>query len=229
MVENYKEEEIFDSIADFEESLQSTDDIKKYNIVKDLIKERFNKNTEIKIDRTKTENNNIISLLSVQNKKNALDVLIIDFNDGTIVDLNADPKKPSADRRTFNVNGLIRGKLLEISDDKKIIGTVMDALKKYEDFLAKSSSNLDTYIMFKEYENQKYLEEIYFIGYDLAMYINCRTGLITQYVDHQNDILELVAKINDKSFIRQECLEEILENMHSHNKPILKSNEEKER
>ena len=88
MVENYKEEEIFDSIADFEESLQSTDDIKKYNIVKDLIKERFNKNTEIKIDRTKTENNNIYFITARLMKIDNCDT--VDITKKTLNDIKYD-------------------------------------------------------------------------------------------------------------------------------------------
>lgn len=223
MIENYKDEEFFNSIKDLEENLISEDDIKKYNLVKHLIMGHFRKDSEIKVERIKTENNNIIDLLTV---KNSIDTLIIDFNEGNIITLKSDPKNPCADRTSFNVDGIIRGKLLEKTDDKRLLLTAYEIVEKYDDFLAKSLSNIDTYIFFKEYEKTKHLEEIYFIGYNVAMYVNCRTGIITQYTDNiTEDILELTATIEDKSLCRPDCLEEILEKMHSHNKPVINNNQ----
>lgn len=213
--------DVYPNIELFRQSLKSTDDINKYNrIVEDLISHFGHLNLQVRINKLYTTNNELIKDLYFIDREDLNKTLRVSFRMGKIY-LTKDPD----DRRSYNFNneGLLIHDQIALNDLESF-GISKDLFKRHEIFFSFCGDDIDIYIIYKKFEDKEYLKEIFFIGPDISMYISCETGQIKQFIQ-EKDKWHLHHLAKDLNFVQQPCLEEVLESMHSHKKPILKSYE----
>ncbi len=210
------------SLKYFEETLKTVDDINKYNRIINDVKEHFHHtNLHIRVNKMYTYNNELIKSLFFTDKSNPEKTLRAGFGIGKITLTKNESGKISYD---FNTDGLLIEQIISI-DDLEHFGIDKKLLRPYGMFLpGLGKDEIETHVIYKKYEGKDYLKEIFFVDIDRTMYISCETGCIKQFMEEEGrSHLERIS--TDSNFILQPCLEEILENMHSHNKPILQKNE----